>query len=94
MPVDSLLASEVVDEMVERANGSEMDTTLGRTGIDNDIFYQLAAKDEIRARTAAENLKDRLRRIVALAAIYQWKAKELETASQDKATLTVRQPSQ
>jgi hypothetical protein len=85
LPVDSLLAFELVDEMVARANGRQVDTKQGRTGIDTDVFNKLAAKDEIRARSAAENLKDPLRRIVALAAIYQWKAKELEKATQDKA---------
>lgn len=83
--VDSLLASEVLDEMVEVANRSEIDTKQGRTGFDSDVFSKLAAKDEIRARSAAENLKDHLRRLVALAAIYQWKAKELERQEQGKA---------
>lgn len=92
LPVDSLLASEVVDEMVLKANGSQIDTRQGRTGIDTDIFNKLAAKDEIRALSAADNFKDRLRRIVALAAIYQWKAKALET--QNKAARTDRQSSQ
>ena len=78
MPIDSLLAAEVVDDMVAKANRSQIDTTQGRTGIDNDLFKLFAAKDEVRARSAAESFKDRLRRIVALAAIYQWKAKELE----------------
>ena len=85
LPVDSLLASEVVDEMVTRANASSIDTTQGRTGIDSQIFSRLAARDEVRARTAAESFKDRLRRIVALAAIYQWKAKELGKTTQDTA---------
>jgi hypothetical protein len=84
LPVDSLLASEVLDEMVGVANRSEIDTKQGRTGFDSDVFSKLAAKDEIRARSAAENLKDHLSRLVALAAIYQWKAKELEQ-TQDKA---------
>jgi hypothetical protein len=83
IPVDSLLASEVVDEMVARANVSQMDTKQGRTGFDHDVFTMLAAKDEIRARSAAENLKDPLRRIVALAAIYKWKAKSLEKTTPD-----------
>jgi hypothetical protein len=91
LPVDSLLASEVVDEMVVRANGSQTDTKQGRTGIDADVFNKLAAKDEIRARSAAENFKDPLRRIVALAAIYQWKAKQLEKEIQIKAARTDRQ---
>jgi len=94
LPVDSLLASEVVDEMVLKANGSQIDTNQGRTGIDSDVFNKLAAKDEIRARSAAENFKDRLRRIVALAAIYQWKAKALENETQNKAARTDRQTSQ
>ena len=85
LPVDSLLASEVVDEMVTRANASSIDTTQGRTGIDSQIFSRLASRDETRARTAAESFKDRLRRIVALAAIYQWKAKELGKSTQDTA---------
>lgn len=71
--------------MVDAANRSEIDTKQGRTGFDSDVFSKLAAKDEIRARSAAENLNDRLRRLVALAAIYQWKAKQLEKQAQDKA---------
>jgi hypothetical protein len=85
LPVDSLLAAEVVDEMVDVANRSELDTKQGRTGFENDVFSKLADKDEIRARSAAENLKDRLRRIVALAAIYKWKAKQFEKQNPDKA---------
>ena len=85
LPVDSLLASEIVDEMVARANAIQIDTTQGRTGFESDVFIKLTAKDEIRARSAAENFKGRLQRIVALAAIYQWKAKEWEKATQDKA---------
>jgi hypothetical protein len=83
VPVDSLLASEIVDEMVVRANAIQMDTTQGRTGFESDVFTKLTAKDEVRARSAAENFKARLQRIVALAAIYQWKAKQLEKATQD-----------
>jgi hypothetical protein len=77
LPIDSLLAAELVDDVVVRANSSQIDTTQGRTGIDSDLFKSLASKDEVRALSAAQSLKDRLRRIVALAAIYQWKAKEL-----------------
>lgn len=80
LPIHSLLASEVIDDVVARANASQIDTSQGRTGFDSDLFKSLASKDEIRARSAAESFKDRLRRIVALAAIYQWKAKVLERA--------------
>lgn len=84
VPVDSLLAAEIVDEMVMRANAIQIDSTQGRTGFESDVFTQLTAKDEIRARSAAENFKARLQRIVALAAIYQWKAKQLANPNLDK----------
>lgn len=79
VPIDTLLAAEIVDDIVSRANASEMDTSQGRTGIDSDLFKNLAAKDEVRARSAAESFKDRLRRVMALAAVDQWKAKELSS---------------
>jgi len=88
LPIDTLLAAEIVDDIVVRANSGQMDTTQGRIGFDSDLFKKLSAKDEIRARSAAESFKDRLRRIVALAAIYQWKAKEFETAVPKK-TITL-----
>jgi hypothetical protein len=87
LPIDTLFAAEIVDDIVVKANSSQIDTTQGRTGIDSDLFKKLAAKDEIRARSAAESFKDRLRRIVALAAIYQWKAKELEKGSAKRLSL-------
>lgn len=86
LPFDSLLGSEVVNEVVVRANASRIDTAQGRTGIDSGLFKSLASQDEVRARSAAENFKDRLRRIVALAAIYHWKANQLEKATATKTT--------
>jgi hypothetical protein len=85
LPIDTLLAAEIIDELVVRANASQVDTSQGRTGLENDLFKSFAAKDEVRARNAAENFKDRLRRVVALAAIYQSKAKKLEAGTQRKA---------
>jgi hypothetical protein len=76
--MDEPLALEILDETVRSANTSNMDTGLGRTGIDIDVFRKLTQKNEIRVRQAAESLKDPLRRIVALAKIYQWEAEELE----------------
>lgn len=81
LPIDTLLAAEIVDDVVVTANRSSIDTTQGRTGIDSALFRSLAARDAVRARSAAESFKDRLRRTVALAAIYQWKAKELDSNS-------------
>lgn len=54
------------------------DTTDGHTSVDSDLFRLFASKDEVRARSAAHSFKDRLQRIVALAAVYQWKAKQLD----------------
>ena len=84
LPMDTLLAAEIVDELVVRANASQIDTSQGRTGIDSELFRSLAGKDEVRARNAADSFKDRLRRVVALAAIYQSKAKKLERGAQKK----------
>jgi len=89
LPIDSLLAAEIVDEIVVKANGSQIDTTQGRTGIDSELFRSLSAKDEVRARAAADSFKDRLRRIVALSAIYQWKAGKLDTGHKE-AQITFR----
>ncbi|MGH9944279.1 MAG: hypothetical protein ACRD9R_18185, partial [Pyrinomonadaceae bacterium] len=82
-PVNDALAFEILDEVVTAANRSEVDTGQGRTGFETDVFKTLAATNEARTRQAAESLKDPLRRIVALAAIYQWQAEEL--AKQEKA---------
>ena len=67
------------------ANASQIDTSQGRTGIDSDLFKSFASIDEVRARNAADSFKDRLRRVVALAAIYQMKAKKLDKGIQKKA---------
>jgi hypothetical protein len=85
LTIDTLLAAEIVDEIVVKANASQIDTSQGRTGIDSDLFKSFAAKDEVRARNAADNFKDRLRRVVALASIYQTKAKKLDRRTQKKA---------
>lgn len=82
-PLKSTLAFELLDEAVRSANsrgggGSRApDSRRHLAGIDADVFRLLAAIDETRTRQAADVLKERLPRIVALAAIYQWKTKEL-----------------
>lgn len=77
LPLNEALAFEVLDEAVQAANKSEMDTGQGRTGFAADGFKQFARKNEARTRQAAETFKDPLRQIVALAAIYQWQATAL-----------------
>ncbi|HET8783654.1 MAG TPA: hypothetical protein VFM63_14610 [Pyrinomonadaceae bacterium] len=78
MPIDALRAAEIVDDVVVRVNRSETNTTDGRTSVDSGLFRVFAAKDEVRARSAAQSFEDRFQRVVALAAVYQWKAKQLD----------------
>ncbi|MBC7930071.1 MAG: hypothetical protein H7Z38_05825 [Rubrivivax sp.] len=78
LPADDALASEALNEMVAAANASEVDTGLGRVGFDAEVFRKIAQKDEMRARQSALSFKDPLRQIVSLAAIYRWKAEELD----------------
>jgi hypothetical protein len=79
--VDETLALAVLDETVIASNKSGMDSSEGRVGFDLDVFKQLAPRNEARVRQAAEDLTDHFRQIVALAAINQWKASELEKRS-------------
>ncbi len=76
-PVNETLALEVLEEMVRAANRSNVDMGQGRIGFDVDVFKKLAPTDEARVRQDAAALNDPLRQIIALAAIYQWKAEEL-----------------
>jgi tetratricopeptide (TPR) repeat protein len=76
-PLDEQVALEVLDEVIAAANASALDTEQGRTGIDVELFPRLSSRNEVRVRQAAETFKDRLRRIVALSAIYQAQAAEL-----------------
>ena len=82
LPADEVLAWEVLDEMVEAANRSNLDTGQGRVGFGATTFSRIAGKGEARARQLAERFKDPLRQIVALAAIYQWKAADLTRKSE------------
>jgi hypothetical protein len=86
--VDEALALAVLDETVIATNKSSTDSSEGRVGFDLDVFKQLAPRNEARVRQAAEDLTDHFRQIVALAAINQWKASELEKKS--RADLTRR----
>jgi DNA-directed RNA polymerase specialized sigma24 family protein len=79
--VDETLALAVLDEAVIAANKSSVDSSEGRVGFDLDVFKRLAPKNEERVHQAAEDLTDHFRQIVALAAINQWKASELDRKS-------------
>ena len=76
-PLEDDLALDVLDELVIRANHSELETGLGRTGFESSLFKKLAEKNEDRTTAAAIQLQDPLRQIVALAAIDQWKSDKL-----------------
>jgi len=76
-PLDGMLALNVLDEMVQAANRSDVDTTQGRTGLEIDVFKKLADVDEVRVHQAASGLKQRLPRVVALAVLGQWRAQQL-----------------
>jgi hypothetical protein len=80
--VNEPLALELLEEIVEAANRSELDTGQGRTGFDATVFKLLTAQNEPRARQAAAGFTDRLRQIVALASIDQAKAEELSKAAE------------
>jgi hypothetical protein len=70
-PINEALAWDILDELVLAANRSQLDTSQGRIGFEGDTFKLLGQKSEPRSYQAANNLKDRLERIVALANIYQ-----------------------
>ena len=82
LPINETLALEVLDEMIAAANRSEIDTAEGRTGFETDVFKVFAAKNETETLLAAQTLKDRLRRIVSLAAVYKWKAEGVKQEEQ------------
>jgi tetratricopeptide (TPR) repeat protein len=86
LEVDETLALAVLDETVIAANKSSVDSSEGRVGFDLDVFKRLAPKNEERVHQAAEDLTDHFRQIVALAAINQWKASELEKKSRVELT--------
>ncbi len=83
--VNDALALEALEEAVSTANRSNaIDTRQGPSGLDHDAFKRLAPKNEVRVRQAATALKDPSRQILALAAIYQWKAEELTKSAKAK----------
>ena len=84
--VDETLALAILDETVIAINKSSVDSSEGRVGFDLDLFKQLAPKNEARVHQAAEYLTDHFRQIVALAAVNQWKASELEKKSRIELT--------
>ncbi|MCP9492862.1 MAG: hypothetical protein MSG64_00235 [Pyrinomonadaceae bacterium MAG19_C2-C3] len=84
-PMNEPLALEVLDVAVQAANASTTNANTARNTLDVEAFKNLSAKNEMRVRASAGSLKDRLPRIVTLAAIYQQQAQKL-TAKTNKST--------
>ncbi|HEV2708558.1 MAG TPA: hypothetical protein VGV59_21775 [Pyrinomonadaceae bacterium] len=82
LPIDEGTAFEVLDEMIAAANRTEVEAGDGWTGFETNVFKAFAARNETRSLLAAQTLKERLRRIAALAAVSQWKAEELAPEQQ------------
>ena len=70
-PVNEQLAWDVLNEVVQSANQSKLDTSQGHIGFEPNVFRRLSERDDARTYQVANELKDRLERIVALANIYQ-----------------------
>lgn len=75
-PVNEGLAFDVLDEAVAAANAGKLEESeLCHLSIEPEVFKTLAAKDDVRARQAAQGLKVPAARITALAATYQREVK-------------------
>lgn len=82
LPAGDDLAFNVLDEFVSVANTAPLETEKARIGFDISLFKTLAPRNETHVEQAAYSLRNPVQRVLALASIYQWKAKEL----------TMRQP--
>ena len=68
------LAFDIIEELTDVANRSELETAEGYVGFEASLFKKLAEKDEVRATSTAMAFKNPLQQIVALAAVDQWKS--------------------
>ena len=95
--VDDDLARAALAEVVTAINRTTVASDLGRMGFDVELFGLCAQKDEGYAQASAAGLTDPLRRIAALSAIDEWKAKQVKEKEAGqralkKAKSTVSQP--
>jgi hypothetical protein len=77
LPASDELALNVLNELVSAANKTPIEADQARIGFDVSVFKKLAPKNETHVQQAAYSLRNPVQRVLALAAIYQWKAKEL-----------------
>lgn len=80
-PISADVALLGLSEIIAAANISKVDSGEGRIGFDLKVIRTLAPRNESRVRQAAESLKDPFRRLISLAAIYQWKVADFEKTS-------------
>lgn len=76
-PMDDTLAFQALDEMVDQANRSKVDSSQGNVPFDLDVFDLFSTKDEGRAVQAAYKLENPLWQIVALATIDHFRVNEI-----------------
>jgi hypothetical protein len=69
--------------LVSLANAAPVETEQARIGFDVTVFKKLAPRNVTHVEQAAYSLRNPVQRVLALASVYQWKAKEL-TGRQSK----------
>jgi hypothetical protein len=82
--VDTGLALDLLDELVQSLNRRQPDSDSGEIGFNPQAFVQLSPANEERAQQTARNITDRLQRITALASVYDWKIKELLSSEKSR----------
>jgi hypothetical protein len=81
LPFSGELAFDVLDRLVSFANSTPLESECSQLGFDLAVIKKLAPGNEERVQQAAYALRNRVQRVLALAALYQWKAEKL-TAKQ------------
>jgi hypothetical protein len=81
LPFSDELAFDVLDRLVSFANSTPLESERSQLGFDLAVIKKLAPRNEERVQQAAYALRNRVQRVLALAALYQWEAERL-TAKQ------------
>jgi hypothetical protein len=81
MKYDEAVAFEALDGLVSSLNLNKPDRAGRRALPDPELFRAAAAADGPRALQSAEQIKDRLWKVVALAGVYRARVDELDRAS-------------
>ncbi len=76
--IDKDLTFTLLDETIKSLNKRDIDEEIGEVDFDVSVFPIVAKIDIDRSEQMAENLSNNLRRIIALAAVYQFKVNEFK----------------